>query len=476
MHRRGSMQRGKPSGPRLTVIIDRTGQEPQKQCVIGKKNNFHSKICGNLCNLWLKVFVFGMAELSTSSGSFMRLLACLLIIFAAAESFAAETQKGDFATCVSGLEKRALNQGLDRSLVRDILGAVEFQPRVIELDRDQPEFRQSFSAYLRARVSEVRVNRGRELLVRHRSLLEKLARDYGVPGHYLISIWGMETNFGSYLGNMPTLDSLATLACDPRRSEFFTNELISALKLLAREGLAPETMRGSWAGAMGHTQFMPSAYIRHAVDGDGDGNIDLWESEVDALTSAANYLANLGWQRGQRWGREVLLPADFPYARTGLVHSAPLAQWRELGVRRTDGRPLPAADIHGAVIVPMGHRGPAFLVYDNFEVIMKWNRSQAYAIAVGHLADRIAGGGQLRAALPRVETAPSRSQVELLQDKLITQGFDPGEVDGAMGPATRAALRAFQQARGLVADGYPGPDTLEVLNAGTPASQQQDNG
>ena len=388
----------------------------------------------------------------------------------------AEPDQNDFSACVSGLQSRALEQGVDRSLVSNALGAVEFQPRVIELDRAQPEFRQSFSAYLRARISEARVRKGRQLLARHRDLLDRLTREYGIPGRYLVSFWGMETNFGSYLGTMPTLDSLATLACDPRRSGFFADELITALKLLERERLTPETMRGSWAGAMGHTQFMPSAYIRHAVDGDGDGTIDLWNSEVDALTSAANYLAALGWQRGERWGREVRLPDDFPFQRSGLRNRAPLAGWRELGVRRADGQPLPPADMQGSVIVPMGHRGPAFLVYDNFAIIMKWNRSQAYAIAVGHLADRIAGRGPLRADLPPVETAPSRSQIEHLQRDLIEQGFDPGEVDGAMGPATRAALRAFQQARGLVADGYPGLQTLEALDAGMATEEEQDRG
>ncbi len=356
----------------------------------------------------------------------------------------------------------------------DVLGALRYQSRVIELDRSQPEFRQSFSAYLRARVSDARVRRGRELLDRHRGFLDRLTREYGVPGHYLVAFWGLETNFGSFLGRMPTLDSLATLACDPRRSAYFTEELMTALQLLARERLEPAEMQGSWAGAMGHTQFMPSAYMAHAIDGDGDGRIDLRASEADALASGANYLAHLGWQRGERWGREVRLAEGFPYVETGLARSASLERWRELGVLTADGRPLPPADMHGSIIVPMGHRGPAFLVYANFEVIMKWNRSQAYAIAVGHLADRIAGGGPLRAELPAIETAPSRSQIEQLQRSLVEQGFDPGEVDGAMGPATRAALRDFQQARGLVADGYPGRETLEALDAGISAEQEQD--
>ena len=406
----------------------------------------------------------------------MRLFFSAVIMVSSFGNVVADVEQGDFAACVSDLQSRALAQGLPRPLVSDVLGAVKFLPRVIELDRDQPEFRQSFSAYLRARVNETRVRRGRELLGRHRELLDRLTREYGIPGRYLVSFWGMETNFGSYLGTMPTLDSLATLACDPRRSAFFSRELLAALELMDREGLAAETMRGSWAGAMGHTQFLPSAYKRHAVDGDGDGTIDLWNSEVDALTSAANYLADLGWRHGERWGREVRLPEGFPYARSGLAQRARLEQWREMGVRRSNGQPLPAADMRGAVIVPMGHRGPAFLVYDNFEVIMKWNRSQAYAIAVGHLADRIAGGGPLRADLPQVETAPSRSQIVQLQRGLTEQDFDPGDIDGAMGPATRGALRAFQQARGLVADGYPGPETLEALDSALAADQQQDSG
>lgn len=403
---------------------------------------------------------------------FIRSLVALLLT--AASQHAAFADEESFRSCLAELQTVAREQAVPESVVVEVLGALEFQPRVIELDRDQPEVRQSFSAYLRARVSEIRVWRGRELYVRYRKLLDELTREYGVPGHYLVSFWGMETNFGSYLGSMPTLDSLATLACDPRRSEFFTDELITALKLLDREDLEPSAMRGSWAGAMGHTQFMPSSYMRHAVDGDGDGKIDLWGSEADALTSAANYLADLGWRRGERWGREVQLPDDFPFAETGLAHRAPLSRWRELGVRQANGQALPAADMEGSVLVPMGHRGPAFLVYDNFEVIMKWNRSQAYAIAVGHLADRIAGGGRLVSELPPVESAPSRSQVTEIQLKLARHGFDPGEPDGVLGPATRAALREFQQARGLVADGYPGPTTLEAL-AQTQIEQEQDN-
>jgi len=394
-------------------------------------------------------------------------LLALLWILTQALPVGAQEEAG-FQACLERLQAVARERSVPEPLVRDVLGTLTHQARVIELDRSQPEFRQSFSAYLSARVSQARVRRGRELLDVHRPLLSRLTREYGVPGHYLVSFWGMETNFGSYLGGMPTLDSLATLACDPRRGEFFTDELITALQLLSREGFEVETMRGSWAGAMGHTQFMPSAYLTYAVDGDKDGRIDLWTSEVDALASAANYLARLGWQRGERWGREVRLPEGFPYMETGLAHSAPLSDWRALGVSRSDGTTLPSADMQASIIVPMGHRGPAFMVYANFEVIMAWNRSQSYAIAVGHLADRISGGGRLEAPLPKVESAPSRSQIRALQNGLIGAGFDPGEPDGMLGPATRTALRAWQQVNGRVADGYPDPETLSALGAISP--------
>ena len=367
-----------------------------------------------------------------------------------------------FGACLDDLQTQARRAGVPEGAVGEI-AALRYQPRVIELDRSQPEFRQSFSAYLRARVSDSRVQQGREELEKQRRLLARITQQTGVPGRYLVALWGLETNYGGYLGKMPTLDSLATLACDERRSEFFRAELFLALRLMDRESLTPDAMQGSWAGAVGHTQFMPSSYYTYAVDGDGDGKVDLWRSEADALSSGANYLSRLGWQRGERWGREVRLPAEFPYAETGLGRTRLLREWRELGVRRADGRPLQDAEIEASILVPMGHAGPAFAVYPNFRVLMRWNRSESYAIAAGHLADRIAGGGGLVATLPEVATAPSAAVVSRLQERLMALGFEPGTPDGIMGPATRSALRAFQIDRALIADGYPGPETLASL-------------
>jgi len=396
----------------------------------------------------------------------IRALSLALCWIAGVASMPAVAADGSgFDDCIDSLKRQALERDLPHPLVDGVFDALEYQPRVIELDRSQPEFTRTFAAYLDERITGWKVARGRLLLVRHRELLDRLTREYGVPGRYLVAFWGMETNFGSFLGSMPTLDSLATLACDQRRSEFFANELFDALTIVAREGLEPAAMKGSWAGAMGHMQFMPSSYVRHARDGDGDGRVDLWDSPADAFASAASFLDALGWRRGERWGREVELPESFPYSRTGQRNAAPLREWRHLGVRRADGTPLPVADLEGAVLVPMGHRGPAFLVYPNFEVILEWNRSQSYALAVGHLADRIAGGGPLVARMPDIESATSRSHLLEIQRGLKQRGFDPGPVDGLLGPATRAALRAWQTREGRIADGFPDRATLDALSS-----------
>ncbi|HSG90207.1 MAG TPA: lytic murein transglycosylase [Pseudomonadales bacterium] len=368
-----------------------------------------------------------------------------------------------FAQCLVDIGERAVAEGVSAEVVARVFERTQFQPRVIELDRRQPEFSSTFADYYGRRVTESRVSQGRELMRTHRALLEQIGRDTGVPPHYLLAFWGLETNFGSYFGKMAVPDSLATLACDERRSSFFTTELISALRIIDAGDITLDGMEGSWAGAMGHMQFMPSVFLRHAVDADGDGRRDLWGSIADALTSAGHFLADMGWERGLRWGREIRLPADFDYALAGRSNRRPLADWVALGVTDAAGRPLPPLDLPSAVLVPSGHEGPAFIVYDNFEIILGWNRSEYYAIGVGRLADRIAGAGGLSVDPPADGPRLSRDRVMALQTALVARGFDPGEPDGVFGPASRAALRAWQAAETQIPDGYPDAEVFAGL-------------
>ena len=355
---------------------------------------------------------------------------------------------------------------MTRATASGVLAGVKELERVVAADRSQPEFVETFAEYLGRRVTPRRVALGRDLYAKHRELLASLTTRTGIPGQYLVAFWGLETNYGSVLGDVPVFDSLATLACDRRRSDYFAGELISALKIVDRGDVAAATMTGSWAGAMGQTQFMPSTYLAHGVDGDSDGAIDLWQSVPDALTSAAHLLESLGWQRGVRWGREVLLPEDFDYTLAGLEQRRPLSEWRRLGVRETSGEALPALeDIAGSLLVPAGHRGPVFIAYENFRVIMRWNRSEFFALAIGRLADRIAGAGALSRPAPESERL-RRADLVAAQQALAQRGYYNGAADGIVGPATRRAVREFQRANGLVADGFPGPELLEQLGLG----------
>lgn len=368
-----------------------------------------------------------------------------------------------FAACLADLSQRAREAGISAGTAERVL-QLEHLDRVIELDRKQPEFTRTFADYLTTRITDERIRRGRALMSEHRRLLEQIARHYGVPPQYLVAFWGLETNFGTYLGKMSIPDALATLACDTRRSAFFSGQLIDALRIVDRGDVPIERMRGSWAGAMGQVQFMPSVYLRHAQDGDGDGRRDLFSSIDDALTSAADFLAGLGWQRGYRWGREVLLPDGFDYALANEPTPRPLREFASRGVTDAHGRALPRLDLPARLIVPAGHRGPKFITYPNFEVIMGWNRSEFYAITVGHLADRIAGAGTLHTPPPADDRRLSIEDVGHLQRRLAALGFDPGEADGLLGPATRRALAAFQAAHGRIPDGYPDPETLTLLD------------
>jgi len=368
-----------------------------------------------------------------------------------------------FNTCLAALGERARSEGVDSEIVASILKDTRRLERVIKLDRSQPEFTSTFADYYTRRVTTKRVEQGRELYDKHRDLLNRVQLEYGVPAHYLLAFWGLETNYGSYFGKISTTDALATLACDPRRASFFSDEFISAIRIVAAGDIEPKRMRGSWAGAIGHVQFLPSVFLQYAVDGDGDGRRDLWGSIPDALASAANFLRGIGWQQELRWGREIRLPQDFDYSLAGRDRKRSLAEWVDLGVTDAYGGALPSLEINAAVLVPAGHRGPVFLVYDNFEVIMRWNRSEYYAIAVGRLADRIAGSVALtRTANPDSEKI-TLAEVKRLQQDLLLLGYETGKADGMFGPATRRALSQFQQAKGMIADGHLNRQALQAL-------------
>ncbi|SOB77678.1 membrane-bound lytic murein transglycosylase B [Marinobacter sp. LV10R510-11A] len=386
---------------------------------------------------------------------------------AMAESDALPEAPEGFEECKLQLQEKAIAAGVSAKTAKDVMTGVVRLDRVIELDRKQPEFTTTFADYLNRRVNDDRVNKGRELIKEHSALLERVTEATGVPAPYLVAFWGLETNFGSYFGKMSVPDSLTTLACDARRSTFFTEQLIAALRIIDEGAIPVEQMEGSWAGAMGHVQFMPTVFLKHAVDADGDGRRDLWNSLPDAMMSAGRFLQSMNWDGDYRWGREVLLPENFDYSLAD-GRRIELSKWRELGITDAFGRPLAQEAIPAALIIPAGHRGPAFLAYHNFEVIMGWNRSEFYAIAVGHLADRIAGAGTLQNPPPVDTPSLSRDTVLELQTTLNERGYDAGKPDGITGPATRSAIRKYQSDEGLIADGYPNQELLDGLKVITP--------
>lgn len=372
-----------------------------------------------------------------------------------------EGKQESFEECKVTLASKAKEQGVSASRIAAEIPNLRQIPKVLEYDRNQPEFVQTFPSYYSARVNEWRIEKGRAALIEKKEFLAELTRKYGIPGHYLLAFWGLETNFGNYKGKMSTLDSLATLACDPRRSDYFTGELMLALKLMDRESLSKDQMIGSWAGAMGHTQFMPTAYTKFALDGDGDGKADLWNSEKDALTSAANFLNKLGWKPGLRWGREVVLPSGFDYAKVSNQKNS-ISHWASLGITKANGTSVGQLEIPAKLIIPAGHEGPSFLAYHNFDVILRWNNSEFYGIAVGQLANRILGNDELSKPLPDLPKY-SISQMAQMQRKLNSMGIDVGGADGIIGPATRAGIREFQLRNNMIADGFPSTTTFNAI-------------
>ncbi|WP_324733082.1 lytic murein transglycosylase [Pseudomonas paeninsulae] len=378
----------------------------------------------------------------------------------------AVSEKLSFADWRTLLRSDAIAAGIDPALFDRAFAGVSPNPDVLLADSSQPEFTRPVWEYLDGAVSSQRVARGQSLLLQHGNTLERVENRYGVDRETLVAIWGLESNFGSNIGNHNVIRSLATLAYEGRRQVFWRSQLLAVLQILQHGDITPERLVGSWAGAMGQTQFMPTTYNEHAVDFDGDGRRDLWSSSADALASAAHYLQNSGWQKGQPWGFEVRLPQAFDYSLADPEVRRSLAEWTALGVEALNppAQHL-ATETMATLLLPAGHRGPAFLLLSNFRSILKYNNSTSYALAIGLLSDGLRGGDGdgVRAAWPRGERQLGRSERIELQQLLLRNGLEPGPADGIIGANTRKAVRAFQLKLGWPADGYPTQELLVRL-------------
>jgi membrane-bound lytic murein transglycosylase B len=365
---------------------------------------------------------------------------------------------------LAGFRTRAAAAGISDQVMDQALTGLSFDSDVIRRDRNQSEFTKTIWDYLDTAASNERVENGTAALQKHSAVLDQIEAKYGVDKEVVAAVWGLESAFGAFRGSVPTIQSLASLAYDGRRAAFFEGELLAALKILQAGDTVAANMQGSWAGAMGHTQFMPSSFLAYAVDFNGDGKRDIWgDDPTDALASTAAYLAGYGWTKGMPWGVEITLPAGFDYDQTSERVKKPVADWQALGVRRVDGSDLPDYGA-GSILLPGGARGAAFLIFSNFQVIERYNTADAYVIAVGHLADLLKGGPRFKSGWPRDLWALTLDERLALQTRLTHAGFDTFGVDGKMGPNTIAAVKGFQKAKGIVPDGYPSLDVLNRLD------------
>ncbi|WP_327438959.1 lytic murein transglycosylase [Pseudomonas donghuensis] len=370
-----------------------------------------------------------------------------------------------FAQWQAGFRQQALQAGINTSTFdRAFLGVIPDMD-VIKADRSQPEFTRPVWEYLDGALSPLRVRNGKGLLEKHADLLSQIEQRYGVDRNVLVSVWGMESNFGQFQGNKSVIRSLATLAYEGRRPAFAQAQLIAALQILQNGDIQPDAMKGSWAGAMGQTQFIPTTYNTHAVDFDGDGRRDIWNSSADALASTAHYLQSSGWKRGEPWGFEVQLTPGFDYWLADGSQRKTVSEWMQMGLKLPAGVRLPAGSeqLSAALLLPAGYRGPAFLVLDNFRAILKYNNSSSYAMAVGLLGQRFDGSGYIAGSWPKDDLPLSRSERVELQTLLSARNYDAGAADGIIGANTRKAIRSAQQALGWPADGYPTHKLLDSL-------------
>ena len=369
----------------------------------------------------------------------------------------------EFDQWLAGFRVRALENGISEATVTRAFRGVGYVPLVIERDRNQAEFNRTMEDYLAIAASDERIAMGRAKLRQYGSVLQAIEDRFGVEKEVMCAVWGMESYYGTQEGDAPVIAALATLTFDGRRGRFFGSQLMSALRALDRGDSTVAQMRGSWAGAMGHTQFIPTSYLDYAVDFTGDGKRDIWsDNPADELASTAAYLKQFGWVKGQPWGVEVTLPKGFDYTLADREIEKQPSEWAVLGVKGLDGR---AVTDHGAasILLPAGSEGAAFMIFGNFAVLERYNTADAYVIGVGHLADRIKGGAEIQGNWPRGDRALTLAEREEMQERLTGAGFDTEGIDGKIGPRTIGAVRAYQVANGLTPDGYASLRLLEKL-------------
>jgi lytic murein transglycosylase len=387
-------------------------------------------------------------------------LASLMLAFAAHEG-AACTNTGGFERWLSEFKAEARSQGISPSAIAALDG-VTFDQGVINSDRGQKVFSQTFLEFSDRMAAKYRIDKGRQLIAKYKPIFDKIDQRFGVPAPVIVAYWALETDFGANVGNLSTLRSLATLAYDCRRPERFRAELLDVLRIVERGDLRPEEMHGPWAGEMGQTQFVPSIYMKYGIDGDGDGKADLISSAPDALMSSANYMHSLGWRRGEPWIKEVRVPESMDWAQADLSVQHSVEEWRGMGVSLVNGAGV-SGGLPASLLLPMGRNGPAFLAFDNFKVYLEWNQSLVYSTTVAYLATRIDGAPAMSRG--RGVTAFGYEQTKELQGLLKARGYDVGEVDGKLGLATRASIRKVQQKLGLPADAYPSPELVARLRS-----------
>ncbi len=382
----------------------------------------------------------------------------------AGPALAAGCQKEpNFAAWLDGVRKEAAGLGLSPSAINSALANVSFDPAIVKKDRAQGVFTQDFLQFSDRMVSGYRLTKGPQLIAKYKNTFAGIDKQFGVPAPVLTAYWALETDFGAFIGDGPTLTSLATLAYDCRRPDLFRTQLIDAIRIINRGDLTAAEMRGPWAGELGQLQFIPERYFDYGVDFDHDGRVNMLTSSADALASAANYLKSIGWQRGQPWLQEVRVPQNLPWDQADLTIKLPLSKWAGWGVTQANGKPLSTKGPDASLLLPMGRLGPAFLAYPNFDVYLIWNNSIVYSTTAAYLATRLAGAPKVA----RGSAVPlSAADVREVQKRLADRGYEVGEIDGVIGANTRAAVKDMQVKFGLPADSYPDKALLAKLQAG----------